>query len=259
MKSQKRNLKPKFVFAPKRSHRVSFGGKEILKHDVEVLQIEKALYYPDMAVTTWLVEIKGYTIGQRDALMQSSPAPEWVGIRDKILSKITDTMVTKHLALMAEVNDQHVKASKLTMAKAIEMLAKLPVMTEMFPKKKGKAFKLGLRSIDLLNCASSIEKAQVIYRRAMGLPNDGAGLEQIVQKIEQLQREAQPTNIQNNLTINVNDPKSLEERLAKELTYSDIMEEIQIRRNLRRLKAQNEEKANVNEVQVGEGTPRETQ
>ncbi len=69
---------------------------------------------------------------------------------------------------------------------------------------------------------SSIEKAQQIYRRAMGLPNDEGGLQQILNKLERI-RETPTTlnltqNIQQNTAVQVQAPAN-----PTDLSYDDIM------------------------------------
>ena len=97
----------------------------------------------------------------------------------------------------------------------------------------GKPIIYPLRSIDLLNCASALEKCQKMWRTAMGFSNtEGEGVTQILERINQAQ--VQTNNIQNNVHIHnhgpakpVNDPTKY--------TYEEIKLMIEIKREQKKL------------------------
>jgi len=103
----------------------------------------------------------------------------------------------------------------------------------------GKIVWKGFRSIDLLNVMSAIEKAQQIYRRSMGFPNDEGGMAQILEKV---------ALIQNNTQIIVHEgdrpvvEKSEKEKAIDELSYDDIMEFVEFRREQKKAQAEEPEK-----------------
>lgn len=209
-----------------------YGGIEKWKHDVELLKIEWAIKYPNMSPSAWLTEIKQYGTHQLQAIYKVSPERDWHTEKARILDKITETTVKRHIDLIAEVQEQHVAASKLGLARAIEMLTRNGV--QMRSKKDGKTITMPLRTIDLLNVMSSIEKAQQIYRRAMGLPNEEGGLAQILEKVQTIQIQQ---NIQNNTQVNNTVVKSesttVTPELAEKLDYDTIMEFVEYRRELK--------------------------
>jgi len=219
------------------------GGKERWRHDVELLQFEWAVKYPLYSIMSFLEEIKGYSTVQAHGILKMHPAPEWKKAHAEILDKLTESTVKRHIDLIAEVQETHIKASKLGLAKAIEMLTRMSLSPIKDKKGKillgedGKPVYRGARSIDLLNCMGAIEKAQQIYRRAMGLPNEEAGLAQILDKINEVRDQSATTFVQNNVQVNVAPPvDELGQKLA-ELKYSDVMELIERRRELKKIAA----------------------
>ena len=223
------------------------GGKEKWAHDTSLLKIEWAIKFPLLTPRIFLIEKKGYSSSQADTIIGTSGgAIEWQSERGKILDKMTETTVMRHIDQMAEVQETHVKASKVGLAKAIEMLSRLSV--DPAKDKDGKIIKdgdgkivwKGFRSIDLLNVMSAIEKAQQIYRRSMGLPNDEGGMAQILEKV---------ALIQNNTQIIVHEgdrpvvEKSEKEKAIDELSYDDIMEFVEFRREQKKAQAEEPEKA----------------
>lgn len=213
------------------------GGKEKWAHELEILQLEWAIKYPAMKPTVWMREIKGYSADQAKNILSHAPEPTWQNQKAKVLDKMTESLVKRHIDLVAEVQEQHISASKLGLARAIEMLSNNGVRVR---RKDGKEYTMPLRSVDLLNAMSAIEKAQNIYRKAMGLPNDEGGLAQILEKVQQvtIQQNIQ-NNVQNNTTI-VSENTTVSPELAKKLDYDTVLEFIEYRREQKALKAKAE-------------------
>lgn len=212
------------------------GGADKLKHDGHILMMEWAIKYSDMIPRKFLMERRGYSHAQADVILAvTGSTSEWANARERVLDSMSESVIKRHIDKLVEVNDQHIAASKLTMAKAIEMLTKLPVDVELDPK-TGKSKKRTMRSIDLVNCANAIEKAQSIYRKAMGLPNEESGLAQILEKVAQLNVQQ---NVQINNTVVQQQPeKSEQQKKIEALSYDDIMEFVEFRREQKRLAQQ---------------------
>ena len=214
------------------------GGLEKWRHDVELLKIEWAIKYPNMKPADWLMDIKGYSLDQKRRIFAEAGEKTWHVEKDKILDKITETTVRRHIDLIAEVQEQHVAASKLGLARAIEVLSNNGVKVRS-KKNDGKSVLLPLRTVDLLNVMSSIEKAQQIYRRAMGLPNEQGGLQQILEKVESINIQQ---NITNNTQINQSVvTSSVTPELAEKLDYDTVMEFIEYRRELKQIRSKEED------------------
>ena len=221
------------------------GGVDKLAHDINLLKIEWAIKFPLLTPRLFLLEKKGYSIKQADTILGTSGgAGEWRVERVKILDKMTETTVMRHIDVMAEVQETHIKASKVGLAKAVEMLAKFSIEPAKDKKGKmimdgnGKPVFRGFRSIDLLNVMSAIEKSQAIYRKAMGLPNDEGGMAQLLERVQ--------VNTQINIhpTEEVPKEKTDKEKAVDELSYDDIMEFIEFRREQKaRLVAQEAEES----------------
>lgn len=213
---------------------IETGGTDKFAHDTNILKLEWAIKYPLMDVTNFLVKIKGYSVSQADRLIgEVGGISEWQAERGRVLDKLTESVVKRHIDQIAEVQETHVKASKVGLAKAIEMLSKLSIEPakdkegHLIKDDKGKIVWRGFRSIDLLNIMGSIEKAQAIYRKAMGLPNDEGGLAQLMEKVSQL-------NVQNNYygtgTPDATPKSELDKKVEETLSYDDLVEFIEYRR-----------------------------
>ena len=215
------------------------GGKERFRHEVELLQTEWAVKHPNMPPTRWLQEIKMYSSGQATVILNEVPAVHWKDAKDSVLNALTESVVKRHIDLIAEVQETHIKASKLTLAKAVEMLSKMQLHPMKDKKGKvvlddnGKPYYKGFRSIDLLNCVSAIEKAQMIYRRSMGLGNDEGGFSQILEKLDRMKEAQNQTNIQINQTVVAPPGGELAEKV-KALGYEEVLEFIEYRREQRK-------------------------
>jgi hypothetical protein len=204
-----------------------FGGKEQWVHNIEILVTEWAFFYPNHTPYGYLTQCKSYSHSQSVHILGYLPASQWAPKRTKALDKLTEGLVKRHVDKLAEVQEQHISASKLGLAQAVKMLAN--GSTEPLRDRDGKVLLdsrgqprfRAFRSIDLVNCMTAIEKAQMIYRRAMGLPNDGGGLKQILDKVEEMNQTVNNvTNIQVNTT----------QATPDSLSYDDIMLLIELKR-----------------------------
>lgn len=241
-------LMPPPAYDPFERNPKRLGGVEKLRHDIEILKIEWAIKHPAMKPGVWLTDIKGYSGDQKKMIFDYAPEKEWYSEKAKVLDKITESTVKRHIDLIAEVQEQHVTASKLGLARAIEMLSNNGLKVR---RKDGKEYMMPLRSIDLLNAMTSIEKAQNIYRKAMGLPNDEGGLAQVLEKVQQvtIQQNIQ-NNVQNNTVIQ-SENTTITPELAKKLDYDTVLEFIEYRREQKALKAASEKKESGSGSQNG--------
>jgi hypothetical protein len=216
------------------------GGREKWLHDIEILVTEWAFFFPNHLPKTFLTEAKGYSESQAEGILGHFPASQWAAKREAAVDKLTEGLVRRHVDKMAEVQEQHISASKLGLAQALKMLASGG--TELLKDQDGKIlldtkgnprFKQ-FRSIDLVNCMTAIEKAQQVYRRAMGLPNDEGGLQQILNKVERMQELRHQTNV--NFQINntqINAPGEDGKPTVADLQYEDILLLIEAKRDMK--------------------------
>lgn len=185
------------------AHRTSKG-----RLTAQVLMMEWAIMAAaGETPTTWL-KAKGYSDYEAGNILRAVPAGEWWRQREALQDKITATTVKRHIDLVAEMNDQHIAAAKLGMARAIEFMTKMKI--EEARDKRGRLYFKGFRSIDLQNCLTALANAQKIQRLALGLNTDTDGSVNIWQQI--------------NKTI-VGGGDQTEEQiaaLAKDLSYEDI-------------------------------------
>lgn len=137
---------------------------------VERLMYEWAVTGGEMSIRQWCVERKGYTEIQYKEFLAVKPSGEWFVLRKRVQDDLTHSLVKSHVDFVAEMNDTHIKASKLGLAKAIDMMTRMRI--EEKRDKKGNVYFAGFRPADLARCMESIKTAQYIQRRALGLPND---------------------------------------------------------------------------------------
>jgi hypothetical protein len=222
--------KPLDIFADSKGSLKGFGGEEKIKHDSHILMMEWAWKFPDLKPIEFLMERRSYSEVQAKRIINiSGGSTMWETEKTKVLDKISETVIKRHIDKMVEVNDQHIAASKLGMAKALEMLTKLNITAEL--DKDGKINKRTMRSIDLVNIMNAIEKAQVIYRRAMGIPNEESGIAQILEKVAQVTVQ---NNVQVNNTVIQAAPKSDLQTKMEALDYDDVVELIEMRREMKK-------------------------
>lgn len=233
---------PDHLFIDKATGPEDVGGKERNLHDAEVLRAEWAIKYPQMAPYRFMQDIKGYSENQSQSLIRiGGGLEEWHRERDRVLDKMTESVVKRHVDQLAEVNDQHVKSSKLGLARAVQMLTEggqVVIDKESgLPRKDamGRALMAPLKPADLVMCMSAIEKAQRIYRSAMGLPNDESGMAQLLEKVQI--NFNQTNNVQNNLNVTEPPKESPAAEQARLLTYDEISEFVEFRREQKKLRA----------------------
>lgn len=163
---------------------------EYKKELVEYYQLEWAVLYSHLSPTEFLREYKEYSDVQITNTFLIYPAKTWYERRHKLQNKITEHLVVRHIDMIAEVQDRHVKASNLALAKATQMLLNGVPMVDKDgnPKKNalGEPAHLPLRSSDVLNVTVALKNVQDIYRKAMGF-KDEEGITQIVEKIQMIQ------------------------------------------------------------------------
>lgn len=187
----------------------------------QLMMTEWALTGGKQQVYAWLQDTKGFSLAQAKRIVQRRPIPMWHNILEYVQNHYSNSLVKRHMEQAALLNDQHMMAAKLGMAKAMEFLSKMSI--EQKVDKAGRPYFAHFRTADLKNCLDSIQVAQKITRTALGLPTD-EGSVHIWQKIQQ--------------TINMSPPK-LEDlppegedlkvqvlRLQRTYSYDDIKEMI---------------------------------
>ena len=255
---KKPGVKPKMFAKDPKDLITAMGAQDELTHQAEVLRSEWVMLSDGEDLPfTFLTQIKGYSHNQaRSIIRNSGGVSEWKSQKAKFSEKITTKMAEAHVDKMVEVQDTHIAASKLGLAKAIELMTKMKIEPARSSKGKiirdgkGNPVQKGFRSIELLNCMSVIEKSQNVYRKAMGLSNDEGGLAQILEVVRLNKIGAPQVNVQNNIQINEAEQKSVNPVLEK-LDYDQVMVLIEARRKADKKEKREEarELKDVNEVE----------
>jgi hypothetical protein len=215
---------------------LEIGGQDLTGWATHLLKVEWATKYASTSIRDYLINVRGLSHKQYNQIMAHAPKPEWDAERERLLDGITSDLVKRQVDLIAENQERHISGANVALARAIEMLSKGSIEI-VKTSKTGKVFRttIPLRSSDIMNLATAIEKVQQIYRRAMGLPNDESGLAQLIEKVNQMKSENQV--IHNNLQINVQSSQHTQavEKLASQLSYDQILEFINYRREKKAL------------------------
>lgn len=220
---------------------MELGGQDLTGWALHLLKVEWATKYANHTIRDYLMNIRGVSNKQYLRILEQAPKHEWDAERAQLLDGITSDLVKRQIDLIAENQERHISGANVALARAIEMLSKgsLEVVKT---SKTGKVVRttIPLRSSDIMNLATAIEKVQQIYRRAMGLPNDESGLAQLIEKVNQMKSENQV--IHNNLQINVQSSQHTQaiEKLASQLSYDQILEFINYRREKKALNESND-------------------
>lgn len=206
---------------------VNVISKKRYNTDMDVFKTEWAITEPTKRPHDWLMEEKGYTLAEaRDFINSCGGVADWDKERLRIQNKALGHVIKRHVDSLVEVNEIHIKSSKLVNARALEMLSNNYVE---FIDKDGNKRQSPLRPSDLHNIVNVVERAQFIYRRAMGLPNDDGGLQQVLARLEAPTN--QTINIQNNTNTNT---LKIDESVERQLSYDDLMEIVRMKREQRR-------------------------
>ena len=185
---------------------------------IETLIIEWIISFPDASISYYLKEIKGYSDTQYEQIIKQSPKDEWYSRKAHFQDKIVEQLSKRHIDIIAEVNDQQARAGKLSFAKCLEYITKgVPVVYDEDNTKKGVkkgdiSYYKAVSAKELKTLIDGIKTSQGIYRTAVGLPTDGEGM---IQVLEKLSRFA-PHN--NSIVVN----ESEMDKNIKELTYDEI-------------------------------------
>ncbi|NBW99123.1 hypothetical protein EBR03_06085 [bacterium] len=222
---------------------LEIGGQDLTGWALHLLKVEWATKYASTSIRDYLLNVRGLSHKQYNQIMALAPKPEWDAERAQLLDGITSDLVKRQIDLIAENQERHISGANVALARAIEMLSKGSIEIVKTDKEGNvKRTVFPLRSSDIMNLATAIEKAQQIYRRAMGLPNDEGGMAQLIEKINQMKSEQV---IQNNLQINIqqsgNPNITHVERLASQLSYDQILEFINYRREKKALESNTSE------------------
>lgn len=166
------------------------GIREMAEDLEDYLMLEWAILYSHMSPGPYLRSIKGYSTEQAHIALLRTPSKRWFERREELQNKITESLVVRHIDIIAEVQDRHVKASNLAMAKATQMLLNGTPITDKegnpVLNAKGEQGHRPLRSSDILNITVALKNIQDTYRKAMGFKDD-EGITQIVEKIQMIQ------------------------------------------------------------------------
>ena len=215
---------------------VEVGGLSRIEREAEILMLDWAIRFPLMTPYEFLTIEKGYSVVQANAILhETGGTDDWHLKRVEIQNKVTETVVKRHVDQIADMNDTFIKASKIGMAKGIEMLSKLGIDAAkdehgkliIDPKTKKPVYR-GFRSIDLLNVLNSLKISQEIWRKGLGINESDSGMSQLIEKVTQLnelqRRELTVNNTQINLTVNPIKAEAEQkiETFIKEMSYEDI-------------------------------------
>lgn len=147
---------------------------ELRRLRVEQLRDEWALTGAEHSPRSFLMHVKGFSEGQYERTIATVPTVDWYARRREVQEQITYSLVKAHIDFVTEMNDTHIKAAKLGLAKAIDIMTRLKI--EERRDKNGNVYFAGFSPTDLVRCMEVVKSAQHIQRRALGLPNESGSL-----------------------------------------------------------------------------------
>jgi len=218
----------------------NFSIVERFADKIGLLQIEWSTMYSTVPPFRYLWEIKGYSQHQAMKFMHHAPKEEWEKKREHFQNKLSENLAERNVEIVSKMNDENARSGKLGLVKGLEFLSKGVTVTKYDVKtKKTTSFVRPLYPIEYNYVMSALKSSQSIYRVALGLPADGEGMQQILDKLDQ------KSTIQNNLQININNPSSQKENesikaLIKDLTPADIAVFVERKRELMAAKKESE-------------------
>ena len=168
---------------------------------------------PSYSPNKFLIETKNFDPSKASAYMKAAPKDHWFERRREYQNMITKDLIKNHIDFVAEMNDLHLKASKLGLGKALEMLTKLDVKVE--ADKHGNPVFKRFKPSELKSCLESVALAQKIARTALGLPSDEGSVH--VWQTMNVNAGDGTQIVQNNNGDNVT-----VEQLEKDMSYDDI-------------------------------------
>ena len=74
---------------------------------------------PEMNVKEWLTK-RGISLTDYQSLTHTLPVERWHNKRREIQDRMTEAVVKRHVDIVVEMNDQHIAASRLGLARALE-------------------------------------------------------------------------------------------------------------------------------------------
>ena len=185
--------------------------------EMEMLITEWCIKYPpSLSPHRFLSEIKLFPANKTSAYLKAAPATHWIDRRREYQNMITKDMVKTHVDFVTEMNDLHLKASKVGLGKALEMLTKLEV--KIVIDHKGVPRWQNFKPSDLKNCLESVALAQKIARTALGLPSD-EGSVHVWQSLNI--NSGDGTQVVDQKTVNIDGKASVKE-IESVLTYDEI-------------------------------------
>jgi len=220
----------------KRRSSVALATSPVPKHgpkiarieDLDALMVERGVLFPHASIRDYLINVKGYSESQYHIFMKFAPAMDWDERKRLLQDQITQQLVARHIDGIAEAHDMFLKASKLGIGRALEMLARLqvsdvPVEVEVpdlkNPGKTKVVKKFSLRSVDLLNILSALKSAQEIYRKAMGINDEEDSMVNLMERFRQTVGAQSRLNI---TQVNVNSGGESKSVSVEGVDYDDV-------------------------------------
>lgn len=213
--------------------------KEPLKEQIELLMLDWALFYSNDTVYKYITVTKGYSKPAYTQIVTECPVEEWKVYKEQARNKMSKDMLSRHIDIIAQANDEHLKYAQVGLRKVAELILKgSPIMSKLKLKKgrtgaNGQAdyiipVEIGRRPFypkEAVEMTTAYKTIVQVYRTILGLPND----EGAIQAFEALMKQQsainlRTTNIQvNNNTVNVGekDVEDLKEKMES-LSYDDL-------------------------------------
>lgn len=227
MPSKKPKTKKKFTRRTASTSALAYLSRNDLlatakQQEVELLVFEWAMRQDDHSPRSFMLDVKKMTMSQYEQTTKALTSAQWYVRRKEIQDKITHATLQSHIGFVADMNDTHIKAAKLGLAKAIDMMTRMKI--EERKDKKGNMYFVGFKPSDLKSCLESIQTAQKVQRMALGLPTSDGSIT-AWQTIQNERRDKTVVKAADGSIVSTTETVTTEaqvQKLSDALSYDDV-------------------------------------
>ena len=141
------------------SERPRYFTKFATLTNFEILIVDWSVNFGAKSVRAYLIEIKGFSQRQYEHAIAQCSVAQWEARRREIINKMTEELLDDHTASIKELNESHILAAKLGLAKAMSFLISVTTAS------------------DLKMLVDAVTVCQRVARVALGLPMTEEGIE----------------------------------------------------------------------------------
>jgi hypothetical protein len=214
--------------------------RDVYAEKCDLLKTEWAFYGGELEPEMWLEMSKGYDRRMAKKIVSFEGYEAWREKRLSFQNMALERFTMRSVDTLVEFQDYVSKGAKLTLVRAMEML-QTPVRKIDPTTKK---WMTGLTSMDLKNCAETIDKSQTIIMRALGVhPKEEIGIKVIYEQLKTIQvNQAKDGKAGSTIDEETGEliPSPTEDPRMETMTHEDVWAMVEALRELRKKEGSNE-------------------